>query len=102
MTMADKTPAKAATAPAKATAVVEKEAKKCPITKAQFIDSAKPILVKIGDKDMIAAPKSAEKLADGSSFGWYCGDKIVVVIDGVPVQVMVGLNLTVVNSKTTK
>ena len=76
------------------------ESKKCGITKQQFIEHAKPILVVIDGKQMIAAPKSAEKLEDGSSFGYYCGDKMIVTIDGVPVSAQVGLNITIIGSKT--
>lgn len=33
------------------------------------------------------------------SFGWYLNGKTVVTVDGKPLNVQVGLNLTVVGSK---
>ena len=67
----------------------------CPVTREQFA-KAVPLTVKIGDTAvLVAAPKHFST----GSFGWYAGDKTVVVIDGVPVKVQVGLNLTVVGSK---
>jgi len=33
------------------------------------------------------------------SFGWYMNGKTVVTIDGKPVSVQIGMNLTVVGSK---
>jgi hypothetical protein len=33
------------------------------------------------------------------SFGWYMNGKTVVTVDGKPVSVQIGMNLTVVGSK---
>lgn len=72
---------------------------KCPITRAQF-GKASPIAVKfeVGGQvvsHQVAMPRTFES----GSLGWYTGDKMTVEIDGVPVKVQVGLNLTVVGSK---
>lgn len=68
---------------------------KCPITRRQFRADAKPLVVTVAGSQLTAAVK---EFATGS-LGWYAGDKVTVVIDGVPVRVQVGINLTVVNSK---
>ena len=78
-------------------APTEAPAKKnpCPITKEQF-GKAVPVTVKIGEQAVLVA---SPKFFSTGSFGWYAGDKCVIVVDGVPVKVQVGLNLTVVGSK---
>lgn len=68
---------------------------KCPITVEQFRKSATPMTVKIGES-MLAA--NTKEFSTGS-FGWFANDKITVLLDGVPVKVQVGINLTVVGSK---
>jgi len=72
------------------------KATKCAITRAQFAAHAKPFMVQIGDSKLVANVKTD---FSSGSVGWYAGEKIVVEIDGVPVKVQVGLNLTVVGSK---
>jgi hypothetical protein len=67
----------------------------CPITRAQFQNHAKAMEVKIGDRTFTALPKNFST----GSLGWNINDKITVEIDGKPVTVQVGLNLTVVGSK---
>ena len=83
--------AKAKTAPAAETAKT-----KCPVTREQFVEGAKPLTVQIGNSQLLANVK--EEFSSGS-FGWYAGDKIIVDIGGMPVRVQVGINLTVVGSK---
>lgn len=68
---------------------------KCPISREQFRKDAKPLVVVVDGKQIIA---NAKEFSTGS-LGWYAGDKVVVTIDGVPVKVQVGINLTVVGSK---
>jgi hypothetical protein len=67
----------------------------CPITRAQFQAHAKPLQVTIGDRTFTAAPKNFST----GSLGWNINDKITIEIDGKPVAVQVGMNLTVVGSK---
>ena len=80
--------------------MAKKDAKKsgCEVTLEQFMENATNLKVSIAGKDMIANKKH---FATGS-FGWHAGEKIVVEIDGIPVKVQVGVNLTVVGSKETK
>ena len=67
----------------------------CPITRAEFARDAKPVEVQIGDKKYTAVPKEFST----GSLGWNINDKVQIDIDGVPVTVQIGMNLTVVGSK---
>jgi hypothetical protein len=67
----------------------------CPITREQFREKAKPVAVTIGGNTMTADVK---EFATGS-LGWYLNGKTTVEIDGVPVSVQIGVNLTIVGSK---
>lgn len=84
--------------PAQTNETPKTEAPKCPITKEQFRAHAKPMVVVIDGKQIIA---NAKEFSTGS-VGYYAGDKIVVTIDGIPVKVQVGITLTVVGSKELK
>jgi hypothetical protein len=67
----------------------------CPITRAQFRAHAKPIEVKIGDRTFTGGVKEFST----GSLGWNVNEKTTIEIDGKPVSVQVGLNLTIVGSK---
>jgi hypothetical protein len=67
----------------------------CPITRQEFRDGAKPVTVSIGGIPQIAEPKEFST----GSLGWYLNGKIPVEINGVSVQVQIGMNLTIVGSK---
>ncbi len=67
----------------------------CPVTRDQFRAKAEPIVVVFGDQKKVAMPKEFST----NSLGWNISDKMVVLIDGVPTTVQVGLNLTIVGSK---
>jgi hypothetical protein len=67
----------------------------CPITRAQFRAHAKPISVTIGDRPFTGAVKEFST----GSLGWNVNDKTTIEIDGKPVSVQIGLNLTIVGSK---
>jgi hypothetical protein len=67
----------------------------CPVSRKEFLQHAKPMAVKIGDTPLTAA---AREFSTGS-LGWYLNGKIEIVIDGKPVTVQIGLNMTVVGSK---
>jgi hypothetical protein len=67
----------------------------CPVTKSQFLDKAEPVKINIGGSDLIA---DRREFSTGS-FGWYYNGKITITVDGKPLSVQVGLNLTVVGSK---
>ena len=67
----------------------------CPITRQQFRDSAKPLTVTVNNVPLVAEPKEFST----GSLGWYLTGKTAVEVDGVPVSVQIGMNLTVVGSK---
>ena len=70
--------------------------KKCPLSKKDFVAKAKPLVVKIGETGVMTA--AVKGFATGS-FGWYAGGKVTIEVDGVPVEVQVGLNMTAIGSK---
>ena len=67
----------------------------CPINRADFRGKAKPVTVTIGEQKLIADVKEFST----GSLGWYLNGKTTIEIDGVPVSVQIGLNLTIVGSK---
>jgi hypothetical protein len=67
----------------------------CPITRQQFKEGAKPVAIAINDARLLADPREFST----GSLGWYLNGKTVVEVNGIPVTVQVGLNLTIVGSK---
>jgi hypothetical protein len=67
----------------------------CPVTRSQFRAKAKPVTIIIGDVPMVVPTKEFST----GSLGWYLNGKTVLDIDGTPVTVQLGLNLTVIGSK---
>jgi hypothetical protein len=67
----------------------------CPVTRTQFTEKAEPVRVSINGSEMLAEVKQFST----GSFGWYLTGKTVVTVDGKPVSVQIGMNLTVVGSK---
>lgn len=67
----------------------------CPITRAQFTQNAKPVEVIIDGNKFTA---SVKEFSTGS-LGWYLNGKTSIQVNGVPVSVQIGLNLTIVGSK---
>jgi hypothetical protein len=67
----------------------------CPVTKTQFLETAEPVKIVIGNQEIIADKREFST----GSFGWYYNGKTTVTVDGKPLSVQVGLNLTVVGSK---
>jgi hypothetical protein len=67
----------------------------CPVSLSQFLEKAEPLKVVINGQEMLAEVKSFST----GSFGWYINGKTVVTIDGKPLSVQIGMNLTVVGSK---
>ena len=67
----------------------------CPLSKSRFIETAEPVKVAINGQEIIADKREFST----GSFGWYYNGKITVQVDGKPLSVQVGLNLTVVGSK---
>lgn len=71
------------------------ETKKCPIDRDTFVKTAVPLSVTINGQQMAA---SVKEFSTGS-YGWYLSGKVVVEVDGKPLNVQAGCNLTVVGSK---
>jgi len=67
----------------------------CPISRSQFRAKAKPVTVTINNVPLQAAVKEFST----GSLGWYLNGKTTIEVDGTPVSVQIGLNLTVVGSK---
>jgi hypothetical protein len=67
----------------------------CPISYKQFKEHAKPIEVIINGTPLQAPVKEFQT----GSLGWYLNGKMNITIDGKPVAVQIGLNLTIVGSK---
>ena len=67
----------------------------CPLSKTQFLDKAEPAKIMIGASELIADKREFST----GSFGWYYNGKTTIMVDGKPLSVQVGLNLTVVGSK---
>ena len=67
----------------------------CPVSKTQFLDKAEPVKIMIGTQELIADKREFST----GSFGWYYNGKTTITVDGKPLSVQVGLNLTVVGSK---
>jgi hypothetical protein len=61
----------------------------------QFQEKAEPLKVVINGQEMLAEVKSFST----GSFGWYINGKTTVTVDGKPVSVQIGMNMTVVGSK---
>ncbi len=67
----------------------------CPVSKTQFLEKAEAVRVSIGGQELVAERKEFST----GSFGWYLNGKVVLTVDGKPLSVQVGMNLTVVGSK---
>jgi hypothetical protein len=67
----------------------------CPINRSQFRAKAKPVTVTINNVPLQAVVKEFST----GSLGWYLNGKTTIDVDGTPVSVQIGLNLTIVGSK---
>ncbi len=67
----------------------------CPITRADFRKNAKPVVVKIGEAELIADAREFST----KSLGWYLNGKTTLRVGDTPVTVQIGLNITIVGSK---
>ena len=67
----------------------------CPISRHEFRAAAKPVTVTIAGVPLAAEVKEFST----GSLGWYLNGKTTVEINGTPVSVQIGLNMTVVGSK---
>jgi hypothetical protein len=67
----------------------------CPVSRSQFRTKAKPVTVNIAGVPLMAEVKEFST----GSLGWYLNGKTTIEVDGTPVSVQIGLNLTIVGSK---
>ena len=67
----------------------------CPISRTQFVEKSEPIRVVINGQEMLAEVKEFST----GSFGWNLNGKTVITVDGKPLSVQIGMNMTVVGSK---
>jgi hypothetical protein len=67
----------------------------CPVSKTQFLEKAEPVKITIGTSEIIADKREFST----GSFGWYYNGKTTITVDGKPLSIQIGLNLTVVGSK---
>jgi hypothetical protein len=67
----------------------------CPLTHKEFKEHAKAIEVLINGTPLVAPVKEFST----GSLGWYLNGKMNITINGKPVSVQIGLNLTIVGSK---
>ncbi|HEX5749184.1 MULTISPECIES: hypothetical protein [Archangium] len=67
----------------------------CPVTLKQFQEKAEPLKVVINGQEMLAEVKAFST----GSFGWNINGKMTITVDGKPVSVQIGMNMTVVGSK---
>jgi hypothetical protein len=67
----------------------------CPVTRSQFRAKARPVSVNIAGVPLVAEVKEFST----GSLGWYLNGKTTIEVDGTPVSVQIGLNLTIVGSK---
>ncbi len=65
------------------------------LTRAEFRESAKPVEIVINGVPLVAEVKEFST----GSLGWYLNAKTTMRIGEKPVNVQVGLNLTIVGSK---
>ena len=67
----------------------------CPVSKTQFLEKAEAVKITINGQELIA---DRREFSTGS-FGWYHNGKVSITVDGKPLSVRIGLNVTVVGSK---
>ena len=67
----------------------------CPISRTQFVEKAEPVKIVINGQEMLAEVKEFST----GSFGWNLNAKTIITVDGKPISVQIGMNLTVVGSK---
>ncbi len=67
----------------------------CPVSLSQFQEKAEPLKVVINGQEMLAEVKAFST----GSFGWNINGKMTITVDGKPLSVQIGMNMTVVGSK---
>ena len=67
----------------------------CPISRTQFVEKAEPVRIVINGQEMLAEVKEFST----GSFGWNLNAKTIITVDGKPLSVQIGMNMTIVGSK---
>lgn len=67
----------------------------CPVTQKEFMAKAGPVTLEVAGSSLVGNVKAFST----GSFGWYVTGKAVIMVDGKPLSVQIGANLTVVGSK---
>ncbi len=67
----------------------------CPVTRPQFLEKAEAVKLVINGQEIVADKREFST----GSFGWYYNGKVSITVDGKPLSVQCGINLTVVGSK---
>ena len=67
----------------------------CPVSRTQFLEKAEAVKLVVNGQEILADKREFST----GSFGWYYNGKITISVDGKPLSIQVGLNLTVVGSK---
>jgi len=67
----------------------------CPVTRAEFVNDARPVEVIINGIPMTAEVKEFST----GSLGWYLNGKANIKVGDKSVSVQIGMNLTIVGSK---
>lgn len=67
----------------------------CPVDRATFREKATSVAVNINGVPLLAPVKEFST----GSLGWYLNGKTTIEVDGKPVSVQIGLNMTIVGSK---
>jgi hypothetical protein len=67
----------------------------CPVSKTEFLEKAEAVKIVIGNSELVADKREFST----GSFGWYHNGKVTITVDGKPLSVQCGINLTVVGSK---
>lgn len=67
----------------------------CPITREEFLEEAKGLVLKVGDNSVVAGVREFTT----GSFGWYTNEKTAVTIGGVVCKVQMNVQLVLIGSK---
>jgi hypothetical protein len=66
-----------------------------PMTKREFLDSAPPLKMTIGGRELIASPREFSS----GSVGFYFSDKVTIEVNGKAIRLQIGANATCIGSK---
>lgn len=74
----------------------ERQKTVCPISREDFLEEAKGLLIKVGpDASVVAGVKEFNT----GSFGWYTNEKTTVIVGDVPCKVQMNVQLVLIGSK---